>query len=152
MASSSDKYDESEFVPERDDEAMMDDTDYRYVKSFQQYVCFENDRMHNRGSQVTWRKIIVKTSLDNSQERAFTQKLWSRSNNTGICRSDPAQMRAAKAFFDRWGFVIFRDVVPVSDQILGSFPPYKSPISRRHAISYWAHIRRHAISYWAVHK
>ena len=39
MATDSSKYDESAFVPERDDEAMLDDTDYRYVKSFQQYVC-----------------------------------------------------------------------------------------------------------------
>lgn len=40
MASSSAKisYDEAAFVPERDDEAMMDDTDYRFVKSFQQCV------------------------------------------------------------------------------------------------------------------
>ena len=45
MAASSktESYDEAEFVPKRDDDAMMDLTDHRFVKSFQQCVC-ENRR------------------------------------------------------------------------------------------------------------
>ena len=41
MAASSktESYDEAEFVPKRDDDAMMDLTDHRFVKSFQQCVC-----------------------------------------------------------------------------------------------------------------
>ena len=57
MASSSGKYDEKAFVPERDDEAMIDDTDYRYVKSFQQYVC-EIKAEYNIGKLYPWNYIF----------------------------------------------------------------------------------------------